>query len=137
MRTACECDFWLVPALVFLTSSPPPSSPPLSGGACLQVVVATPGRLWELIRAGQAHLCDLSHLSFLVMDEADRMVQQGHFQVGAPRGEGGRMQRVAGFKGGLKGRALLFNGGLTPFSLSLSLSHTHTHTHTLPLSHRS
>lgn len=47
-----------------------------------QVVVATPGRLWDLMREGNAHLTDLSHLAFLVLDEADKMVQQGHFQVG-------------------------------------------------------
>jgi ATP-dependent RNA helicase DDX24/MAK5 len=40
------------------------------------VVVATPGRLWDLMRQGQQHLCDLSRLSFFVLDEADRMVQQ-------------------------------------------------------------
>ncbi|GAX73897.1 hypothetical protein CEUSTIGMA_g1347.t1 [Chlamydomonas eustigma] len=45
-----------------------------------EVVVATPGRLWELMREGHSHLTDLSHLSFLVLDEADKMVQQGHFQ---------------------------------------------------------
>lgn len=46
-----------------------------------QVVVATPGRLWDLMKLGQAHITDLSSLSFLVIDEADRMVQQGHYQV--------------------------------------------------------
>lgn len=49
--------------------------------AVLQVVVATPGRLWELMQQGHAHLTDMSELSFFVLDEADRMVQQGHFQV--------------------------------------------------------
>ncbi|BDA45127.1 DEAD-box ATP-dependent RNA helicase 13 [Coccomyxa sp. Obi] len=44
------------------------------------IVVATPGRLWELMRLGEPHLADLTGLSFLVLDEADRMVQQGHFQ---------------------------------------------------------
>ena len=46
-----------------------------------QVIVATPGRLWELMRLGEPHLADLSQVSFLVLDEADRMVQQGHFQA--------------------------------------------------------
>ncbi len=46
-----------------------------------QVIVATPGRLWELMRLGEPHLADLSQVAFLVLDEADRMVQQGHFQV--------------------------------------------------------
>lgn len=44
-----------------------------------QIVVATPGRLWELMRDGYPHLTDLTALSFLVIDEADRMVQQGHY----------------------------------------------------------
>lgn len=39
------------------------------------------GRLWELMRLGEPHLAELSELSFLVLDEADRMVQQGHYQV--------------------------------------------------------
>ena len=47
----------------------------------MQVVVATPGRLWELMRGGHAHLTALGGLRFLVLDEADRMVQKGHFQV--------------------------------------------------------
>lgn len=46
-----------------------------------EVVVATPGRLWEMMRGGEPHLADLRQLSFLVLDEADRMVQQGHYQV--------------------------------------------------------
>ena len=44
--------------------------------------MATPGRLWELMQQGHAHLTDMAELSFFVLDEADRMVQQGHFQVG-------------------------------------------------------
>ncbi|GFH07560.1 uncharacterized protein HaLaN_02379, partial [Haematococcus lacustris] len=46
------------------------------------VLVATPGRLWELLReASSPHLADFGALSFLVLDEADRMAQKGHFQV--------------------------------------------------------
>jgi len=44
------------------------------------IIAATPGRLWELIREGHAHVNDMSSLKFLVLDEADRMVQQGHYQ---------------------------------------------------------
>ena len=47
----------------------------------VQIVVATPGRLWELMQEGHAQLTDMCGLVFLVLDEADRMVQQGHFQV--------------------------------------------------------
>lgn len=75
---------------------------------CLQVVVATPGRLWELMRDRQPHLTDLSHLSFLVLDEADRMVQQGHFQV--RRREGGSGETRAGGMREDEGRGLRLEG---------------------------
>lgn len=63
---------------------------PLVGGISMQkqerllkrqppVVVATPGRLWELMRDGYPHISNLLSLSFLVIDEADRMVQQGNY----------------------------------------------------------
>merc|ERR1719183_2830497 len=39
-----------------------------------QVIVATPGRLNDFIQAGQ---CRLSQCSFLVLDEADRMLDLG------------------------------------------------------------
>eukprot|EP00727_Mastigamoeba_balamuthi_P001997 m51a1_g11795 putative atp-dependent rna helicase ddx24 (861) ;mRNA; f:317900-320757 len=46
-----------------------------------EIVVATPGRLWELITEAQNdHVSDLSRLRFLVLDEADRMVEAGHFR---------------------------------------------------------
>jgi ATP-dependent RNA helicase DDX24/MAK5 len=44
-----------------------------------QVIVATPGRLWALMQEGHAHVSNLGGLQFLVIDEADRMVQQGHY----------------------------------------------------------
>jgi len=44
------------------------------------IVVGTPGRLWELMSGGESHLLELSLLSFFVLDEADRMVEKGHFQ---------------------------------------------------------
>lgn len=44
-----------------------------------EVVVATPGRLWDLMKDGQPHVANLRGLEFLVIDEADRMVQQGHY----------------------------------------------------------
>ena len=40
-----------------------------------EIVVATPGRLWALL--GKSINC--SQLHFLVVDEADRMIAQGHF----------------------------------------------------------
>ncbi|XP_028398724.1 ATP-dependent RNA helicase DDX24-like [Dendronephthya gigantea] len=45
-----------------------------------EVVVGTPGRLWHLIEQGQQHLSNVSNLQSLVIDEADRMIQEGHYQ---------------------------------------------------------
>jgi ATP-dependent RNA helicase DDX24/MAK5 len=45
-----------------------------------EIIVATPGRLWELIRDGEKHLTNLERMTFLTLDEADRMVERGHFK---------------------------------------------------------
>jgi ATP-dependent RNA helicase DDX24/MAK5 len=46
-----------------------------------EIVVATTGRFWELIsRHGNPFLADLSALMFFVLDEADRMIEAGHFR---------------------------------------------------------
>ncbi|XP_077411514.1 ATP-dependent RNA helicase DDX24 [Vanacampus margaritifer] len=44
-----------------------------------EIVIATPGRLWDLIKERHPHLLNLRHLKSLVIDEADRMVERGHF----------------------------------------------------------
>ncbi|XP_070787628.1 ATP-dependent RNA helicase DDX24 [Pituophis catenifer annectens] len=44
-----------------------------------EIVIATPGRLWELIQEKQPHLSKLRQLRCLVIDEADRMVERGHY----------------------------------------------------------
>lgn len=44
-----------------------------------EIVVGTPGRLWELMSGGQIHLVEMHSLSFFVLDEADRMIENGHF----------------------------------------------------------
>ncbi|XP_077179672.1 ATP-dependent RNA helicase DDX24 isoform X2 [Paroedura picta] len=44
-----------------------------------EIIVATPGRLWELIQERHPHLSNLRPLRCLVIDEADRMVEKGHF----------------------------------------------------------
>ncbi|KAF5950631.1 hypothetical protein HYC85_012624 [Camellia sinensis] len=44
-----------------------------------EIVVGTPGRLWELMSGGELHLIELHSLSFFVLDEADRMIENGHF----------------------------------------------------------
>ncbi|KFB51782.1 hypothetical protein ZHAS_00019934 [Anopheles sinensis] len=46
---------------------------------CPEIVIATPGRLWELIQGGNAHLTKVTQIRFLVIDETDRMLEKGHF----------------------------------------------------------
>ncbi|ELU02510.1 hypothetical protein CAPTEDRAFT_152919 [Capitella teleta] len=45
-----------------------------------EIVVATPGRLWELYSELSNHLSKMPKIRFLVLDEADRMVEKGHFE---------------------------------------------------------
>lgn len=47
---------------------------------CPEIVVATPGRLWELYEQENPHLSKMDDISFLVIDETDRMVEKGHFE---------------------------------------------------------
>jgi ATP-dependent RNA helicase DDX24/MAK5 len=48
------------------------------GGA--DVIIATPGRLWEVVSEGSGWVGKLrTGLRFLVVDEADRLLQEGHF----------------------------------------------------------
>ncbi|XP_035467103.2 ATP-dependent RNA helicase DDX24 [Scophthalmus maximus] len=44
-----------------------------------EIVIATPGRLWDLVKEKHPHLLNLRQLRCLVIDEADRMVERGHF----------------------------------------------------------
>ena len=46
------------------------------------IIVATPGRLWELMNEqNEAYLLDtLPMVDVLVLDEADRMIADGHFK---------------------------------------------------------
>lgn len=46
---------------------------------CPEIVVATPGRLWEMIEEGESHLSKVSNIRYLVIDETDRMLEKGHF----------------------------------------------------------
>ncbi|XP_039432166.1 ATP-dependent RNA helicase DDX24 [Culex pipiens pallens] len=46
---------------------------------CPEIVIATPGRLWELMQAGNHHLAKMDQIRFLVIDETDRMLEKGHF----------------------------------------------------------
>ena len=44
------------------------------------IVIGTPGRLWEIISEGQGLLAWLRKIKFLVIDEADRLLSEGHFK---------------------------------------------------------
>ncbi|ETI36360.1 hypothetical protein F442_17359 [Phytophthora nicotianae P10297] len=45
-----------------------------------EIVIGTPGRLWDIIEANHEHMQDLATtLRFLVVDEADRMLQPGSY----------------------------------------------------------
>ena len=53
----------------------------LSYGPC--IIIGTPGRIWELIDGEMNEYMTKSmpkHLEVLVLDEADRMVEVGHYK---------------------------------------------------------
>ncbi|CZT25408.1 related to ATP-dependent RNA helicase MAK5 [Ramularia collo-cygni] len=62
----------------------------LTGGLSMQkqqrllkdadVVIATPGRLWDIISSGKGVADALKQIDFLVLDEADRLLSEGQFK---------------------------------------------------------
>ncbi|KAI9187989.1 ATP-dependent RNA helicase [Blastocladiella emersonii ATCC 22665] len=44
------------------------------------IIVATPGRLWDLIESGQFDADKVQAVKFLVLDEADKMLEKGKFK---------------------------------------------------------
>lgn len=67
-----------------------PSIVTLTGGLSLQkqerllanadIIIGTPGRLWEVISGGHGLKKWLRKIKYLVIDEADRLLSEGHFQ---------------------------------------------------------
>ncbi|KAK8233514.1 P-loop containing nucleoside triphosphate hydrolase protein [Phyllosticta capitalensis] len=67
-----------------------PSIATITGGLSLQkqqrtleyadIVIGTPGRLWEVIGQGRGLLKRFKKIRFLVVDEADRLLSEGHFK---------------------------------------------------------
>ncbi|KAK8177931.1 P-loop containing nucleoside triphosphate hydrolase protein [Phyllosticta citrichinensis] len=67
-----------------------PSIATITGGLSVQkqqrtvetadVVIGTPGRLWEIISQGHGLLKRFKKIKFLVVDEADRLLSEGHFK---------------------------------------------------------
>ncbi|CAL1699487.1 unnamed protein product [Somion occarium] len=45
----------------------------------VDVLVATPGRLWDILQEDDDLASQIKTLRFLVLDEADRMIETGHF----------------------------------------------------------
>lgn len=45
-----------------------------------EIVIGTPGRLWEVISGSNALLQGFRNIRFLVVDEADRLLSEGHFK---------------------------------------------------------
>jgi ATP-dependent RNA helicase DDX24/MAK5 len=43
------------------------------------IIVATPGRLWDLCKEDEELTVGIKGIKFLVVDEADRMIENGHF----------------------------------------------------------
>ncbi|KAJ2497420.1 ATP-dependent RNA helicase [Coemansia sp. RSA 1972] len=48
--------------------------------SCPDIIVATPGRFWELVSTNDTYLKQLQAIKFLAVDEADRMLEPGHFR---------------------------------------------------------
>ena len=44
------------------------------------IVIGTPGRLWEILSRGQGLIQSMQQVQFLVVDEADRLLSQGNFK---------------------------------------------------------
>jgi len=76
--------------LCSIPSSTSPRIATLTGGLSMQkqqrllanadIIIGTPGRLWEVISEGQGLLIWLRQVKFLVVDEADRLLSEGHFK---------------------------------------------------------
>lgn len=47
------------------------------------IVIGTPGRLWEVLSSSSDVMQSFRHISYLVVDEADRLLTEGHFKEAA------------------------------------------------------
>lgn len=62
----------------------------LTGGLSIQkqqrqlanadIVIGTPGRVWEILSTGSGLIRKMQSIKFLVVDEADRLLSEGHFK---------------------------------------------------------
>lgn len=44
------------------------------------IVIGTPGRVWEILSTGHGLISKMQKIQFLVVDEADRLLSEGHFK---------------------------------------------------------
>lgn len=44
------------------------------------IVIGTPGRLWEVLSSSKQIVAAFRHIKYLVVDEADRLLSEGHFK---------------------------------------------------------
>lgn len=68
----------------------PPYVCSITGGLSLQkqqrqlekadIIISTPGRMWEMMSSSNTVMYSLRDISFLVVDEADRLLKDGHFK---------------------------------------------------------
>jgi len=73
-----------------LTPGAEPRIALLTGGLSMQkqqrllagadIVIGTPGRVWEILSTGQGLIQKMQQIKFLVVDEADRLLSQGHYK---------------------------------------------------------
>lgn len=76
-----------------LTSKHKPEAPriaTITGGLSVQkqerqlehadIVIATPGRLWEVMSSSKSVMDRLKRVKFVILDEADRLLSDGHFK---------------------------------------------------------
>ncbi|KAJ5825556.1 ATP-dependent RNA helicase mak5 [Penicillium riverlandense] len=48
--------------------------------ATADIVIGTPGRVWEILSTGQGLIRKMQQIQFLVVDEADRLLSEGNFK---------------------------------------------------------
>lgn len=48
--------------------------------ATADIVIGTPGRVWEILSKGTGLIRKMQKIQFLVVDEADRLLSEGHFK---------------------------------------------------------
>ena len=85
----------------------------LSSSYGVDIIVATPGRLWEMLQDDPELSKQVKGIKFLVLDEADRMIENGHFAelesivnlTRRPAGKSGLSGKGKGKKGKGKGKA--------------------------------